>query len=325
MTQMVEAVRGVYVGIDVSKARLDVFVDGERFAVSNDDDGYRELIARLRRPGVVAIGLEDSGGYERRALRALLEAGLPARRVDAYRVRQLAKALGQLAKTDPIDAEMIARYLSVVPAPMPVTISQARAELRRLVTFRRRQVADRVALDNQLAQIDDPTLQELQRQRLEVARKVIARVEQLIGETIAGDTELHRQAALLQSAPGIGFIASATLLADMPELGQLGPKQIAALLGVAPFQWLSGNSAWPARIHGGRRHPRNVLYLAVLVQIRRCPWARAYRDRLVQRGKAKKVAVVALMRKLIVSLNAMLKRGTAWHAEPPATRSLAVS
>lgn len=309
----------IYVGIDVSKARLDVAVsESDVFAVANDADGIAVLIERLSPLRPVAIGLEASGGYERRALKMLQAAGLPVRRIDSWRLRQFAKAQGVRAKTDPIDAAMIGRFLAALPAQTDLPDDPGRAELQALMAYRRGVVAERVVLDNQLGQIEDDELVELTRARRDLARKTIALIERRVRALVAGQPALRRKAALLQSAPGIGFVAAMTLLAEVPELGRLGPKQIAALVGVAPYTHRSGTIRRHAAIQGGRRHPRAALFIAALTQIRYQPWARLFLQRLTSRGKPKMIAVVALMRKLVIALNAMLKEDRQWQ-QPQST------
>lgn len=311
---------GIYVGIDVCKARLDVAVlDDERrcresFAVGNDDAGYTALIERLAGMPVAVIGVEASGGYDRRALRALREAGLPVRRVDSWRLRQFAKAMGQRAKTDPIDAAMIAAFVAATPANANEPERDPdREKLQDLVAFRRRLVDDRVALDNRLQQLEDPELLGLCREQRDLIRRSIRTVEQRIRTLIAGHPDLRRKAAILQSAPGIGFVAVVTLLAELPELGSLGPKQIASLVGLAPYARQSGRSDRRGKCHGGRVSPRNALFIAVLSQLRRQAWARHALQALHARGKPKMVGIVALMRKLLLALNAMIKQDRPWR------------
>jgi transposase len=314
---------GMYVGIDVSKERLDIAVlDAalalrERFAVANDDAGFAELIARLAGRHVAAIGLEPTGGYDRRALRALREAGLTVRRTDSWRLRQFAKALGQRAKTDPIDAAMIARFLAATPpGALEPDRDPAREKLQDLAAFRRRLVDDRVALDNRLQQLDDAELRDLCREQRDLVRRAIRTVEQRSRSLIAGHPELRRKAAILQTAPGIGFVAALTLLAELPELGSLGPKQIASLLGLAPYARQSGKADRKGRCQGGRVAPRNALFIAILSQLRRHAWAQQALQSLHARGKPKMVGIVALMRKLLLALNAMLKQNRTWRDTP---------
>jgi transposase len=304
----------VDVGIDTSKARLDVAVGDEVFSVTNDAAGIARLIARLGEQPIAAIGIEASGGYERRALKAMREAGLPVRRVDSWRLRQFAKAHGQRAKTDPIDARLIARFVAATEAPAAVPQDGVRDELQQLVAYRRGLVDERVALGNQIQQLEDEELRRLTAERHSLVRKAIRLVEQRIRALIRDHVELKRRAELLQSAPGVGFVTAATLLAELPELGHLSLKQIAALAGVAPYAHSSGTLVRRSTCQGGRAHPRAVLFIAVLTQLRRCEWAKAALKQLQSRGKPKMVGIVALMRKLVVALNAMLRDDRPWRA-----------
>lgn len=301
-----------YVGIDVAKHRLDVSWGGEQFSVTNDETGHHALVTRWRASPLAAIGIEASGGYERRALKVLREAGLPVRLVDSWRLRQFAKACGRHAKTDPLDAAMIARFCQVMPHETAVPSDPSRDKLQRLVSYRQGLVADKVRLDNQIAQLDDDELIDMARQRLQLTRDSLKKCDSIIRALIRSDTDLKRKAQILQSAPGIGFVNAITLIAHLPELGQRTPKKIAALVGLAPYDNKSGQRDNGAHIARGRATPRAMLYLAVLSQLRRCPWAKAFRDNITAKGKTKMVAVVALMRRLIVALNAMIKQDRIW-------------
>jgi transposase len=305
---------GVHVGIDVGKARLDIAVGREIFSVTNDEAGLAALITRLAGHTVLVIGIEASGGYERLAIRMLRDAGLPVRRIDGWRLRHFAKAHGQRAKTDPIDAALIARFVAEVEAPTPMPQNTTREELQQLVAYRRTLVHDRVALDNQVQQLQLDALREIAKQRRSLVVKAIRLVEARILAVIRGDADLKRKAALLQSAPGVGPVTAATFLAELPELGHLSLKQIAALAGVAPYVHASGTLTRRAKCQGGRHHPRTALFIAVLNQLRRCKWAKTALQQMQGRGKPKMVGVVALMRKLVVALNAMIRDDREWHA-----------
>lgn len=303
----------LFVGIDVSKARLDVALEDGHLALDNDDGGFAALVARLkRRRRPVVIGIEPSGGYERRAVRALRAAGLRVRMVDSWRLRQFAKARGQRAKTDPIDAAMIAAFVASLPPETGIPEDPAVDRLRRLVAYRRALVDERVVLDNQSQQLEDADLRAFTAERQHRLRGQISAIERMIKALIRAHAILQRKLELLSSAPGVGFVTAVTLLADMPELGKLSGKQIAALAGLAPFARQSGTLRMHAHIQGGRRHPRSSLFLAVLSQLRRQSWARRQRDHMIARGKPKMIAVVALMRRLLVALNAMLKHDRPW-------------
>lgn len=309
--------REFHVGIDVSKHWLDVSCAGVVERIGNDPDAHARLAARLAARPVVAIGLEASGGYERGACSALRKAGLPVRLVDSYRLRQFAKATGRHAKTDPLDATMIARFIATVPAEPQPPADPAREKLAELVSFRGDLVEESVRLANQLAQLADDDLRAMAQSRREVTRQCLKRLERRIRDHLRSDPTLKRKADILQSAPGVGFVNAITLLATVPELGQRDARKIAALLGVAPYDNRSGRRDKGAHIRGGRATPRATLFLAVLSQLRRQTWAKDLRDRMTARGKPKMVAVVALMRKLVIALNAMIRDDRPWHE--PAT------
>jgi transposase len=302
-----------FVGIDVSKARLDVAVlpSGEAFEVANDEGGRRELVRRLRPLGAAAIGLEASGGYERAVLRTLIEAGLAARLVNPLRVRQFARACGTIAKNDRLDAVAIARFVQLVPQ-RKVVVSRALDALAELVTARR-QVTDEITrLKNQAGHSTQALLKRLARTRAQHLERDRAVLDKAIAAAIAADPDLAAKHRLLRSVPGVGPVYAAALLAFMPELGNLTNKQAAALLGVAPFDCDSGGYKGQRRIWGGRRTLRDIAYMAALVAGTHNPVFKTAKERLLAAGKPPKVALVALMRKMIVTLNAILRTNLPW-------------
>jgi len=305
-----------FVGIDVSKARLDVAVlpSGEAFEVANEEAGWRELIRRLRPLEAAAVGLEASGGYERGVLRALIEAGLAARLVNPLRVRQFARACGTMAKNDRLDALAIARFVQLVPQRKAVR-NRATDALAELVTARR-QVTDEITrLKNQAAHATQALLKRLAKTRAAHLERDRTVLDKAIAAAIAADPDLAAKHRLLRSVPGVGPVYAAALLAFMPELGNLTSKQAAALLGVAPFDCDSGGYKGQRRICGGRRNLRDIAYMAALVAGKHNPVFKAAKDRLLAAGKPPKVALVALMRKMIVTLNAILRTNQPWaHA-----------
>lgn len=304
-----------FVGIDVSKARLDVCLwpQGESGAFANDRDGLRALIRWLRRVRPQAIGFEASGGYERALLAALCEAGLPARRVNPMRVRQFARAAGVLAKNDRIDAATIARFCAALPQ-REVIHDPVRAMLCELVTARRQLCEERTRCANQAEQTASALLKRIAAQRIKRLSAEIALVEAEIARLIADNPELAQRNAIMRSVPGVGPTTAATLLAFMPELGAMSARQAASLAGVAPFDCESGAFRGKRRIAGGRKPPRDALYMAALVASRRnTAMAAAYRN-LRSAGKPAKVALVAIMRKLVTALNAMIRNNQQWAA-----------
>jgi transposase len=306
----------VFVGIDISKARLDVAVlpSGEAFEVVNDEGGWRELVRRLRPLEAAAIGLEASGGYERGVLRALIEAGLAARLVNPARVRQFARAFGTIAKNDRLDAKAIARFVQLIPQRKTVR-SRAIDALAELVTARRQVTEEITRLKSQAGHSTQALLKRLAKARAARLERDRAVIDKAIEEAIAADPDLAARHRLLRSVPGVGPVYAAALLALMPELGNLTGKQAAALLGVAPFDCDSGGYKGQRRIFGGRRTLRDIAYMAALVASTHNPVFKAAKDRLSAAGKPPKVVLVALMRKMIVTLNAILRTNLPWaHA-----------
>lgn len=306
----------VFVGIDISKARLDVAVlpSGEAFEVANDADGWSELVRRLRPLGAAAIGLEASGGYERAVLRELVEAGLAARLVNPLRVRHFARAWGTIAKNDRLDALAIARFVQMVPQKKTVR-SRAVDALAELVTARRQLTEEITRLKSQAGHAVQPLLKRLAKARAVHLERDRTIIDKAIQAAIAADPDLAAKDRLLRSVPGVGPVYAAALLAFMPELGNLSNKQAAALLGVAPFDCDSGGYKGQRRIFGGRRNLRDIAYMAALVAGTHNPVFKAAKDRLIAAGKPSKVALVALMRKMIVTLNAILRSSQPWaHA-----------
>ncbi len=305
-----------FVGIDVSKAWLDVafLPDGKTLRLANDKTGWAELVRYLRRHPAAAIGLEASGGYERGVLNALADAGLPARRVNPWRVRQLAAALGTLAKNDRLDALAIARFVALAPK-RTMRRDRAADALAELVTARRQLKDELTRATNQSSQHRQPLLERLAKARANRLRLDIAMLDKAIARAVADDEAMARKARLMQSVPGVGPVFAHSLLALMPELGSMTGRQAASLLGVAPFDCDSGNFKGQRRIFGGRKNLRDVAYMAALVASKWNPALKAFRDRLEAAGKKPKVAIVAVMRKLIVTLNAMIRNNQPWtHA-----------
>lgn len=308
------AQQNVFVGIDISKSQLDVAIwpAGERVEIDNDADGWRELIRRLKRMPVEAIGLEASGGYERGLLRALLDTGLPARLVNPLRVRQFAKACGVQAKNDRLDAMAIARFVATVPQ-RPTERDPAVEALAELVTARRQLSDELTRAKNQSQHAGQAILIRLAKRRITRLNAEILLIDKAIADAVAADAALARKNALMRSMPCVGPVFSHSVLAFMPELGNLTNRQAASLLGVAPFDFESGGFKGQRRIYGGRRQLRDVAYMAAVVACSCNPAFKAFSDRLRAKGKRPKVAIVAVMRKLITTLNAMLRDDQPWR------------
>lgn len=303
----------IFVGIDVSKARLDVSIrpTGKRDSVVNDKVGIKALVKRLEEIRPTLIVMEATGSMERQVSAALGGAGLPVVVVNPRQVRDFAKATGQLAKTDSIDALVLARFAEAVrPAVRPLP-DEVTLELRAL-TSRRRQITEMIVAErNRIANASQA-----------VRKRIDAHIRWLDAELKRADKDLDqsiRQSPiwrenedLLRSVPSIGPVVSRTLLAELAELGKLNRKQIAALVGIAPLNRDSGTFRGRRGIWGGRATVRAALYMAALVASRRNAVIRAFYKRLRDAGKAPKVALVACMRKLLTILNAMIKHKTRW-------------
>ena len=308
-----------FVGIDVSQDRLDVLLlpQGTGFSVANDEAGWSTLIARLRGLLLTAIGegFEPSGGYERGVLRALLAAGLSVRRINPNRLRQFARARGALAKNDRLDARLIAAYVATMPTHVVRHDPAAAEKIAEIVTMRRQLCDEHVAIENQAAQLEDAMLRRLAKRRLARIETDIRLLEKRLTETIAAEADLARRYARLTSMPGVGPVLAFTLIALLPELGRMSRKQIAALVGLAPYDFDSGKLRGHRSIYGGRMPVRNVLYMAALSACRYNPALKTFHNRLAAAGKKPKVILVAVMRKMITTLNAMLRDGASWQPQ----------
>jgi transposase len=302
-----------YVGIDVSKACLDVAMDEGFFSVSNDAAGIAKLIKRLEALDLKGIGIEPSGGYELKAVRALKSAGLPVRMVDSWKLRQFAKGRGCRAKTDRIDAIMIRLFVADRQLPAPLPEQPGVAELRQMLRAREQLLQAKTTLTLQREHLEDRDIARGHQAIIAALTKQIAMLLKRLRAVVGAHHHLKRQVAILSSAPGVGFLVAVGLAADLPELGQLGPKQIASLAGLAPHPQHSGTKRPNGHVSGGRARSRTLLFMAVLTQLRRCAWAKDALNRFTQRGKAKMIGVVALMRKLVLALNAMIKEGREWR------------
>jgi transposase len=309
----------MFVGIDVAKAELVVVSrpTNATWTVANDDAGVRSLVSRWLRdmPGLIVV--EATGGYEMTVVAALAAAQLPVVVVNPRQVRDFAKATGQLAKTDRIDAGMLALFAERVRPPLTVVPDETTRELDAVITRRRQLVEMLQAEKNRLGQaIGRP-----QRATKKSLKKHIAFLERELAMT---DTDLHTMVRespvwrerddLLQSVPGVGPVVARTLLAELPELGQLNRRAIAKLVGIAPISRDSGTWRGRRSIQGGRSSVRAVLYMAALVAARRNGVIKAFYDRLLALGKPKKVVLVACMRKLLTILNHMVRTGQHWAA-----------
>ena len=305
-----------FIGIDVSKDRLDVHVrpSEEAFAVARDSAGLGSLIERLDALGPQLVVLEATGGFELTVAAALAAAGTPLAVVNPRQIRDFARATGQLAKTDALDAKVIARFAEQVrPEPRPVPDAQARA-LGELVARRRQIIEMMTAERNRRGQLTSRRLIKGVERLLAALQKELSELEREIGDGIRGTPAWRERDELLRSVPGIGDVVARALIADLPELGHLDRKQIAALVGVAPINRDSGTLRGKRTTWGGRAKVRSVLYMAALVASRHNPMLAAFYQRLVSAGKAKKLAITAVMRKLLTILNAMIRDNRPWQS-----------
>jgi transposase len=305
----------VFVGIDVSKARIDVTLRSEgRFAAPNEEAGIAQISERLTAGAPTLVVLEATGGLEIPLVGALAAADLPVVVVNPRHVREFAKATGQPAKTDALDARLLAQFAEIMrPAVRPLPDAQPHA-LAALLTRRRQLIEMLTAEKNRLATARGPVRQNL-RAHIAWLERALGQADADLAQTIHESPVWREKDALLRSVPGVGPMLTTTLLANLPELGTWTGKQIAVLVGVAPLNRDSGTLRGRRTVWGGRAHGRATLYVAAVVAARFNPVIRAFYQRLCAAGKAKKVALTACMRKLLTILNAMLKHRTPWRTE----------
>lgn len=306
-----------FVGIDIAKAQLDIAVrpTGESWTIPNAPDARLALTERLRTLDPALIVLEGTGGYERPVTAELAAAGLPVVRVNPRQVRDFAKANGRLAKTDTLDAQVLAHFADALrPEVRPLPDAQATA-LHALVARRRQLVEMRTAERNRTAEAV-PVVADGIRAHLAWLSEELARVDTALEDLIAATPVWQAQATRLRTVPGVGAVLSRTLVAELPELGTLNRRQIAALVGVAPRNRDSGVHRGKRRIGGGRASVRTALYMATLTATRHNPIIAAFYHHLCAQGKPKKVALTACMRKLLVILNAITAHQTTWSPPP---------
>ena len=298
----------VYVGVDVAKAFLDVAWEQESWRVANDATGRRALVERLSQiAGSIQVICEASGGYERALLQALQGGGIKVSLVQASRVRQYARASGVLAKTDSIDAHVLCRFGQAIAPQASATPKPHQEKLRELESQRRHLSRLLVAEQNRSAQLSDTALLRLSKRLLIQIQKQIAQIDLLLQQLIAQTPELCVKALKLTALAGVGPRTAALLLAQMPELGELNRREVAALAGLAPFNRDSGAARGKRAIFGGRRAVRCGLYMAALVASRHNPVLAQFYQRLRLAGKPPKLALTATMRKLLIALNSSLK------------------
>jgi transposase len=304
-----------WIGIDVSKAHLDVAIrpGGDVLQVANTEQGITHLIQRLGPLQPSLVGMEATGGMEILAAVMLSAAGLAVAVVNPRQVRDFAKATGQLAKSDRIDALVLAHFAEAIqPQVRPMADEQTR-ELNGLVTRRQQLVEMLTAEHNRLSAMQGKAHRDIQA-HIQWLRKRLKDLDDDLEQTIRKTPVWQERMNVLQSVPGIGKVVSSVLLVGLPELGQLKARAISALVGLAPLNRDSGKMRGKRTIWGGRARIRAALYMAALVASRHNPVIKAFYERLLSKGKAKKVALTACMHKLVVILNAMVKTGTTWQA-----------
>jgi transposase len=314
----------VVVGIDVAKVRLDLGVhpSGESWTVEHDEAGIATVVERLVAARPTLVILEATGGLEVAVVAALVAAEVPVQVVNPRQVRDFAKAIGQLAKTDRLDALLLARFGAAIrPTPRPIP-DAALQEVRALVARRRQLQAMVIAEKNRRASAPKRLHTQID-EHLAWLRRAVAALDRDLGTTIRSTSAWQTAVSRWRSVPGIGPVVSATLLADLPELGTLTRQQIAALVGVAPLNHDSGAHRGTRSCWGGRAHVRTALYMGTLVATRCNPAIVTYYQRLLAAGKPKKLALVACMHTLLTILNALTRNGTRWQAHLPSVNTAA--
>jgi transposase len=309
--------QALYVGIDVSKARLDVAVyePATDWQVENSDAGIAALMERLQTLSPTLIVLEATGGYESVLVAELAAAHLPVVVTNPRRVRSFARSTGKLAKTDKLDARMLAHFAAAIRPEVRALASAQEEQLTAWLT-RRRQIVEMLTVEKNRRQTVRASLRRDLDEHIAWLTEKLAQLDQEIDQFIQGSPLWVEKATLLNTVPGVGRITTSTLLAMLPELGLLNRQEIAALVGVAPLNRDSGKKTGRRHVSGGRAAVRTVLYMAALSASKHNPIIRRFYEHLVKQGKEKKVALTACMRKLLVILNAMLRAKRVWA--PPA-------
>ena len=304
----------VNVGVDVSKSKLDVYLL-ERdllLSVPNDEQAIATLISRLARYRLERIVIEATGRLEHAFVTAAVAKGLPIVVVSPLKVRRFADAVGQLAKTDEIDARLIAQFAATLKPPVH-PIADAKTQIIKDLVVRRRQLTSLRTMEKNRRPIMPESLKPSIDRMIETLDRELESLEQLIQNAVEQHAAWRHKRDLLTSMPGIGRSVATTLIGDLPELGALSRRQIAALTGVAPFNRDSGTFRGKRRIRGGRAHSRTALFLSAMVATRYNPDIKRFYERLLQVGKHKKVALTACIRKIVTALNAMLRDNKPWQ------------
>lgn len=313
MTTKAKSHLWVNVGIDVGKAQLDIHIY-ERdisFSVNNDKAGIRQALGRLGRFQVVRLVLEATGRYERALVEMSLDKGLPVVITNPLHIRRYAGAIGQLAKTDAIDARLIAEYGAIVQPPVREHHSREVLKIKDYLV-RRRQLIEMLTMEKNRHHIMPKYLQADIKRSISSLQRQLEKVDQILDKLVEAESEWREKREIMLSMPGIGKTVVNTIMGDLPELGSLNQKQVAALTGVAPYNRDSGKLRGKRRIRGGRHTVRTILFMATLTSIQHNKVIKAFYQRLVAQGKHKKVALTACIRKIIIILNAMVRDGQRW-------------
>ncbi len=313
MTTTNKATKWVNVGVDVSKYTLDIYCyERDRYwQIENTKPAIRQWLGKVARFSVERIVMEATGRHERLLFELATEKGLPAIVVNPTNVRRYAGAAGKLAKTDKVDAMMVAEFAAIMQPPVRPQESKIQRYIKDLLV-RRRQLMEMRTMELNRIKVMPAKFQADYKRHLKYLDKEVERIDTRLDKAVALEDQWQHKRDQLESVPGVGKQLAVTLLAELPELGELSPKQIAALVGVAPFNRDSGLARGKRRIRGGRATIRTVLYMATMSSTIHNPMIRAFYQQLVARGKHKKVALTACMRKMIIVLNAMMRDGTYW-------------
>ncbi len=314
MTNMKDS--SAYVGIDVSKAHLDIaeWPSAERWQADNNVEGIEQLVKEISLRSPALIVLEATGGLEMAAAGALATAGLPVAVINPRQARDFAKSLGKLAKTDKIDALVLARFGDAV-RPEPRTLPTEQAVQLQALIVRRRQLIEMLVAEKNRVYLTHCSVKPSLEEHIAWLENELRELDQDLKAQLQQSPIWREKDNLLRSVPGVGAVTSTTLLAELPELGSLNRKQIAALVGVAPFNCDSGNMRGKRVIWGGRACVRTALYMATMSACRHNPIIKTHYNHLKEQGKASKVALIACMRKLLTILNALIHSMTAWNPQ----------
>ena len=313
---MTNKIEKCYIGVDVSKNTLDFFISASRshLQFANTASDFKKIIRKINTFGDVLVVMEATGGYEKSFAQALAKANLQVAVINPRQVRDYAKSLGILAKTDRIDAKVISKFAQMIKPKPNVVYNENQNNLAEL-NARRRQLVDMITAEkNRLDKVGKETKKSIKK-ILGALEKELKDVSSKIANLVAEDAEYQRKDVLLQTIKGVGQVTSNGLIADLPELGTLTAKQITALVGIAPLNRDSGKMRGKRTIWGGRANVRNALYMATLIATRYNPRIKSFYQRLCASSKAKKTALIACMHKLLIIMNAMIKYDQPWRFE----------